>query len=86
MDADLRARYGAAAGIAFLRTSSADKKAVDSMLLALVQDLGVGWVVANKRHEPAMKEADARCDAALQSVNVKVRRRYRRTTKFYLQS
>lgn len=128
MDADLRARYGAAAGIAFFQAHShtssststsistevdwesqtvgkndstttektratrieqvADQQysedansygddynlsAVESTLLRLVQRLGVRWVVASRRHEPAMRQTDSRCETTLLRAGVNVR-------------
>ena len=80
MDADLRARYGTGAGIAFLnRKNSRSVNDVDGSnssmgrtLKSLVQELGVGWVVASRRHEPALAAEDVRCETTLRSVGVKV--------------
>ena len=75
MDTDLRARYGRGAGIAFLNSRSAGSDGSGSLggtLKSLVQELRVGWVVANRRHEPAMAAVDDRCESALTSVGVKV--------------
>eukprot|EP00892_Ulva_mutabilis_P003954 jgi/Ulvmu1/1930/UM012_0090.1 len=66
MSADLTLRYGAAARIVYARGPAADA------LPRLCAVAGAARVVASRRHEPAMRAADARTEATLEAAGIQV--------------
>jgi DNA photolyase len=69
MSADLQARYGHGARIAFIRSDTAAEA-----LLPLCKELSVSHVTANLRHEPQMRAADEQTSQQLHTAGIKVRR------------